>query len=87
MNAVRQISRRFGRTTGARARSAADYSITATLSVVPDPLKLRVVSRPLRGLEGLVRRKDGVASLVLTVDILGRALETSVLQSDLVKMK
>ena len=39
MNAARQISRRFGRTTGARARSAADYSITATLSVVPDPLE------------------------------------------------
>ena len=47
---------------------------------------VRVVSGPLRGLEGLVRRKDGVASLVLTVDILGRALETSVLQSDLAKM-
>ena len=39
MSAARQISRRFGRTTGARARSAADYSITATISVVPDPLK------------------------------------------------
>ena len=39
MNAARQISRRFGRTTGARTRSAADYSITATISVVPDPLE------------------------------------------------
>ena len=38
MNVARQISRRFGRTTGARTRPAADYSITATLSVVPDPL-------------------------------------------------
>ena len=38
MNATRQISRRFGRSAGARTRSAADYSITATLSVVPDPL-------------------------------------------------
>ena len=38
MNAARQISRRFGQTTGARTRSAVDYSITATLSVVPDPL-------------------------------------------------
>ena len=35
MNAAWQISRRFGRRTGARARSAADYSITATISVVP----------------------------------------------------
>ena len=42
MNAARQISRRFGRTTGARTRSAADYSITATLSVVPDPLETRM---------------------------------------------
>ena len=41
MNEARQRSRRFGRTTGTRARSAADYSITATISVVPDPLKLR----------------------------------------------
>lgn len=38
MNAVWQISRRFGRVTEARTRSAVDYSITATLSVVPDPL-------------------------------------------------
>ena len=56
MDMSRQISRRFGRTTGTRTRSAAAYSITATLSVVPDPLgpyaidlqkKMRV-SRPLR---------------------------------------
>ena len=38
MNMALQISRRLGRTTGARTRSAADYSITATISVVPDPL-------------------------------------------------
>ena len=37
-SASRQRSRRFGRSAGARTRSAADYSITATLSVVPDPL-------------------------------------------------
>ena len=43
MNAVRQISRRFGRTTGTRTRSAADCSITATLSVVPDPLETAFV--------------------------------------------
>ena len=40
MNEARQRSRRFGRATGAGTRSAADYSITATISVVPDPLKL-----------------------------------------------
>ena len=39
MNTARQISRRVGRATEARTRSAADYSITATISVVPDPLK------------------------------------------------
>ena len=43
MNAARQILRRFDRATGARACSAADYSITATISVVPDPL----ISDPL----------------------------------------
>ena len=42
MNAARQISRRFGRSTGARTRSAADYSIAATISVVPDPLEADV---------------------------------------------
>ena len=39
MHIARQISRRLGRTAGARTHSAADYSITATLSVVPDPLE------------------------------------------------
>ena len=46
MNAVRQISRRFGRVTETRTRSAVDYSITATLSVVPDPLKLNETACP-----------------------------------------
>ena len=40
MKSTWQISRRFGRLTEMRTRSAADYSITATLSVVSDPLKL-----------------------------------------------
>ena len=40
MKSTWQISRRFGRLTEVRTRSAADYSITATLSVVSDPLKL-----------------------------------------------
>ena len=52
MNEARQRSRRFGRTMGTRTRSAADYSITATLSVVPDPLKvaatISVVPAPLK---------------------------------------
>ena len=39
MNAARQISRRLDRAMGTRTRSAADYSITATISVVPDPLE------------------------------------------------
>ena len=39
MNAARQISRQIGRATEARSCSAADYSITATLSVVPAPLE------------------------------------------------
>ena len=45
MNAARQISRRFDRTTGAQTRSAADYSITATISAVPDPLKSNGLDR------------------------------------------
>lgn len=40
MKSTWQISRRFGRLTEMRTRSAADYSVTATLSVVSDPLKL-----------------------------------------------
>ena len=38
MNMARQISRRFGRATGMQTRFAVDYSITATILVVPDPL-------------------------------------------------
>ena len=37
-----QIMRRFGWATETRTRSAADYSITATLSVVPDSLDTNV---------------------------------------------
>lgn len=39
MNTARQISRRIGRATGARTRSAVDYCITATVSMKSDPLK------------------------------------------------
>ena len=38
MNAARQISRRFGRTTGTRTRFAVDYCINATASTKSDPL-------------------------------------------------
>lgn len=44
---------------------------------------VRVVSGPLRGLEGQVLRKGALMSLVLTVDILGRAIEISVSPADL----
>ena len=37
MNVARQISRRFGRATVARTRSAADYYINTTVSVGSDP--------------------------------------------------
>ena len=39
---------------------------------------VKVVSGPLRGLEGQVRRVGNSASIVLSVDILGRAIEASV---------
>ena len=48
---------------------------------------VKVVSGPLRGLEGQVQRKGGAATLVLTVDILGRALEAAVSPSDLEKLQ
>ena len=48
---------------------------------------VRVVSGPLRGLEGQVKRIGAQTSLVLTVDILGRALEASVAPGDLEKIK
>lgn len=48
---------------------------------------VKVVSGPLRGLEGQVKRTGAATSLVLTVDILGRSLEASVSPSDLEKLK
>ena len=67
-SAVRQISRRFGRTTGARVRSAADYSITATLSVVPDPLGSRRLAGSNMDLEAKVLAADDVAKRLGGVD-------------------
>ena len=48
--------------------------------------RVKVVSGPLRGLEGQVQRKGGAATLILTVDILGRALEAAVSPTDLQKL-
>ena len=48
---------------------------------------VKVVSGPLRGLEGQVKRVGAQTSLILTVDILGRALEASVAPGDLEKIK
>lgn len=45
--------------------------------------RVKVVSGPLCGLEGIVRRVGRETSLVLEVSILGRALEASVSPSDL----
>ena len=45
MNAAQQILRRLGRATEARTRPAADYSISATISVVPDPLVAQPFAR------------------------------------------
>ena len=47
---------------------------------------VKVVSGPLRGLEGQVVRRGAETSLVLTVDILGRALEATVSPADLKKI-
>ena len=47
----------------------------------------KVVSGPLRGLEGQVLRTGAGTSIVLSVDILGRALEAAVDPQDLERMK
>ena len=47
---------------------------------------VKVVSGPLRGLEGQVKRVGARTSLVLTVDILGRAIEATVAPADLEKL-
>ena len=48
---------------------------------------VKVVSGPLRGLEGQVRRIGNAMSIVLTVDILGRALEATVAPGDIEKIR
>lgn len=47
---------------------------------------VRVVSGPLCGVEGRVVRRGAEFKLVLSIDILGRALEVSVLPTDLQKL-
>ena len=46
---------------------------------------VKVVSGPLRGVEGQVKRAGQATSIVLMVDILGQALEVSVNPADLEK--
>ena len=48
---------------------------------------VKVVSGPLRGLEGQVRRVGNATSIVLTVDILCRAIEATVTPGDLEKIR
>ena len=47
---------------------------------------VKVISGPLCGVEGLVIRRGAESKLILSVDILGRALEASVLLTDLQKI-
>ena len=47
---------------------------------------VKVVSGPLRGVEGQVVRHGAESKLILSVDILGRALEASVLPTDIQKL-
>ena len=47
---------------------------------------VKVISGPLRGLEGQVRRVGNATSIVLTVDILGQAIEASVAPGDLERL-
>ena len=47
---------------------------------------VKVISGPLCGVEGLVIRRGAESKLILSVDILGRALEASVLPTDLQKI-
>ena len=65
------------------SRLSTDVRVVETFE--PDE-RVKVVSGPLRGLEGQVQRKGGAATLILTVDILGRALEAAVSPTDLQKL-
>ena len=47
---------------------------------------VKVISGPLRGVEGQVRRTAHGTSIVLTVDILGQSLEATVNPADLQKL-
>ena len=61
----------------------ADFRVSTAYTVGQ---RVRVVSGPLLGLEGFVKREGRSASLVLELSILGRALEASVTPEDLQPM-
>ena len=64
MNAARQISRRFGRATGARIRSASSDCIVRVASFGPDPLiqmpesTSRLIYKPLPSDDAKKRKPD-----------------------------
>ena len=62
------------------SRLPADFRLAQSFSAGE---YVKVVSGPLRGLEGQVKRIGAQTALVLTVEILGRALEASVAPGDL----
>lgn len=61
-------------------RTPADLRVAAAYAVGQ---RVRVVTGPLRGLEGFVKREGRDTALVLELSILGRALEASVDSADL----
>lgn len=63
-------------------RLAADIRLSETFA---EGERVKVASGPLRGVEGFVKRIGNATSIVLTVDILGQALEASVNPADLEK--
>ena len=76
MNAARQISRRFGRATGARTRSASSDCIVGTVSFGPDPLRIatRVVD---------LLAKLGLSARMVDEDMATPAQLVSLLRTDI----
>lgn len=73
MSIDRQRLRRFDRTMGARVRSAANYPIAATLSVVPAPLKTKKGRENCDSLRFRIGLKNGTAvegALIRDVNII-----------------
>ena len=75
----RQLIHELGQIEHAR-RLPVEMRVTTTYA---SGQRVRVVSGPLRGLEGVVKREGRSASLVLELSILGRAIEASVEPADL----